>query len=96
MPRQYYLVLKGKSFGPLRPEHFVALAREGLVTHRSLVREHNTGEAVPIGRHPVIARTVFGSRAPIVKARSIMEDWRHRPVVGIAAGIAIVILASVN
>jgi len=89
----YYLMLRGKSVGPLRAEHFPTLAKEGLITHRSLVREQGTGDVRPLYRHPDVAKAVFGSRAPLVTLKGTIEEYRARPLVGIVAGFAAGVLS---
>lgn len=96
MSSSYYLMLKGKSVGPLRAEQFPLLAQEGLITHRSMVREHGKGNARPIYSQPDVAKAVFGRKAPLVAMKGRLEEYRHRPLVGIAASILVGVLATLR
>lgn len=96
MAGSYYLMLKGKSVGPLRAEHFSRLAQEGLITHRSMVREHGKGDARPLYSQPDVAKAVFGRKAPLVAMKGHMEEYRSRPLVSIAAGILVGVLATLR
>ncbi|AWK88136.1 hypothetical protein DEW08_18590 [Azospirillum thermophilum] len=87
-------MLKGKSVGPLRAEQFPRLAEEGLITHRSLVRQQGTGDARPLYRHPDLVRAVFGRKAPLVSLKGRLEDARTRPLVGVAASLLVGMLAT--
>lgn len=92
----YYIMLQGKSLGPLTPVHFRKLHAAGMVTRATFVREHGSRDTRPLCRHKELATAIWGSKAPLVALRGSVEEYRARPLVGVAASVLAGLLASLG
>ncbi|NYZ14515.1 hypothetical protein HL658_18350 [Azospirillum sp. RWY-5-1] len=92
----YYLMMHGKSIGPLKPLHVKKLYEAGMITHSTPVREHGLGDIRCLCHHRRLASHIWGARAPLVALRGSVEEYRARPVFGIAATLLAGLLAGVG
>lgn len=90
---RYYLMLKGKSVGPLTPAQLARVYQEGLINRHARIRCEGRGEAAPLYRNPVVSRAVFGRRRHIQALRGVIEEQRGASLAGMAFSIAAALFA---
>lgn len=90
---RYYLMLKGKSVGPLTPAQLARVYQEGLINRHSRIRCEGRGEAAPLYRNPAVSRAVFGRRRHIQALRGVIEEQRSASLAGMAFSILAALFA---
>lgn len=90
---RYYLMLKGKSVGPLTPAQLARVYQEGLINRHSRIRSEGRGEAVPLYRDRAVSAAVFGRRRHMQVLRGVLEEQRSASLAGMAFSIAAALFA---
>jgi hypothetical protein len=93
---RYYLMLKGKSVGPLTPAQLARVYQEGLINRHSRIRGEGRGEAIPLYRDGAVSRAVFGRRRHMQKLRGVIEERRGASLAGMAFSIVSALFAIVR
>lgn len=90
---RYYLMLKGKSVGPLTPAQLARVYQEGLINRHSRIRCEGRGDAVPLYRDRAVSAAVFGRRRHMQVLRGVLEEQRSASLAGMAFSIAAALFA---
>lgn len=90
---RFYLMLKGKSVGPLTPAQLARIYQEGLINRHSRIRGEGRGDAGPLYRDPTVSRAVFGRRRHIQALRGVLEEQRGSSLAGVAFSIIAALMA---
>jgi hypothetical protein len=93
---RYYLMLKGKSVGPLTPAQLSHVYREGLINRHSRIRGEGRKEALPLYRDRVVGQAVFGRGRAVQVMRGVFEERRSASFAGMAFSIVAALLAVVR